>query len=488
MYIDKLNEETSALKELIEERKNALQAQRDLYNYQKSIKESTDNVASLEKQIAALSGNTSEEGMMQVQKLQKQLSDVQTDLKEKEDEQNLKVQQEMLDNLYDEYESLINAETKNRGALLEKVVNGVNASTTTISDTIKEYADKYNYTDPLDSIKSGLTTLTGSDSALESIKNSVYDLIQPESAIGKIPTVFDGINTTLGEIKDGITKILEKLGIKTDTQNGSNDGTPSSSNSNTGLSIATQAKEALNKIGILGDNNPISNIEDKLKTLGILYTTSKNKDESLAEKATNYIKAHANKTSKKRYKLSDISKAIYDLTGGKVLTTDERKELAKIVGVSYNGKKEDNKKSGALYKKLKSLKISGFKRGGIAQLIKGSGEDGITLARNGEGFIAPEHLQPIQDLVQITPQLSDILKPMVDLPKMPDIQPVNRNANNIVSIDNVTLPNVTNYDEFRTQMFRDMQKDRQFEKMIENMSIDKLDKGFNSHTKYKYKW
>lgn len=488
MYIDKLNEETSALKELIEERKNALQAQRDLYNYQKSIKESTDNVASLEKQIAALSGNTSEEGMMQVQKLQKQLSDAQTDLKEKEDEQNLKVQQEMLDNLYDEYESLINAETKNRGALLEKVVNGVNASTTTISDTIKEYADKYNYTDPLDSIKSGLTTLTGSDSALESIKNSVYDLIQPESAIGKIPTVFDGINTTLGEIKDGITKILEKLGIKTDTQNGSNDGTPSSSNSNTGLSIATQAKEALNKIGILGDNNPISNIEDKLKTLGILDTTSKNKDESLTEKATNYIKAHANKTSKKRDKLSDISKAIYDLTGGKVLTTDERKELAKIVGVSYNGKEEDNKKSGALYKKLKSLKISGFKRGGIAQLIKGSGEDGITLARNGEGFIAPEHLQPIQDLVQITPQLSDILKPMVDLPKMPDIQPVNRNANNIVSIDNVTLPNVTNYDEFRTQMFRDMQKDRQFEKMIENMSIDKLDKGFNSHTKYKYKW
>ena len=60
--------------------------------------------------------------------------------------------------------------------------------------------------------------------------------------------------------------------------------------------------------------------------------------------------------------------------------------------------------------------------------------------------------------------------------------------NNIVSIDNITLPNVKNYDEFKTQMFRDMQTDRKFENMIENMSIDKLDKNYNSLKKLKHRF
>ena len=70
----------------------------------------------------------------------------------------------------------------------------------------------------------------------------------------------------------------------------------------------------------------------------------------------------------------------------------------------------------------------------------------------------------------------------------PNVQPSNRNINNIVNVDNITLPNVKNYDEFKTQMFRDMQTDRKFENMIENMSIDKLDKSYNSLKKLKHRF
>lgn len=219
MMVEKLESELSALKELIEAKKDALDAEKELHDYQISIKESTDNVASLQKQIAALQGDTSEEGTMRIQKLQKELSDAQNDLKEKEYDQYISDQQDMLDKLMEEYESLITAETQNRDALLQKGIDAVKLSAGSIKDTIEKYADKYDYTDVLDNIQSGLKTMTGNDSALNQIKTSVLSSIEP---IGTLPSAIVGLNLSvvsgLGNISSQLNQFLkEKIGTTSNT-------------------------------------------------------------------------------------------------------------------------------------------------------------------------------------------------------------------------------------------------------------------------------
>ncbi|MDF2700779.1 MAG: hypothetical protein K0Q49_2342, partial [Haloplasmataceae bacterium] len=92
---------------------------------------------------------------------------------------------------------------------------------------------------------------------------------------------------------------------------------------------------------------------------------------------------------------------------------------------------------------LKALKKAGFKNGGIAtdgsgylsDLIKQTGEHKIALVRNGEGFVSPEdvpvikdllkNLQPLNNLVKLTtPNLSNVItnnsSPIFNFEKMID--------------------------------------------------------------------
>ena len=478
MMIEKYQAELSALKEIVDCKKDALSATKDLHDYQKSITDSVKNAASLEKQIAALQGNNSEENMMKIQKLQKELDDANSDIAEKEYDRYISDQQNMLDKLYSEYETLINQKTKNRDKLLVEANTIAQATQDTIKKTFTEYGEKYNYTDYLGTIKAGLTTLTGNDSPLENIKKNVFDAVQSEGAIGKIPTAIGNVNTTLGGIAETINKILiacEK-DPNANTGDGNTGGTPI-----TTAPTGTVAEKVVNSASTL-----ISKIQE-------VSENAKKEKDNTKNKALDYIKGSAGKPSRKKSEYSDVNKKIWNLTNGKVLSSSELKKLAKIIGVKYN----DATKTGNLYKGLKSLGIKGFKRGGVISVdslekqIKANGDTTLLSGNPGERMLTAKQNDLFEKFVGELPQLNqlgNVIKPLVDMPKIPNVQPANRNMNNIVNVDNITLPNVKNYDEFKTQMFRDMQTDRKFENMIENMSIDKLDKNYNSLKKLKHRF
>lgn len=54
--------------------------------------------------------------------------------------------------------------------------------------------------------------------------------------------------------------------------------------------------------------------------------------------------------------------------------------------------------------------MKGFKDGGIAKLIKSKGEDGIGILQNGEGLVAPKHIKSVQELLNLTPLITDMIK------------------------------------------------------------------------------
>lgn len=435
---------------------------------------------------------------MKIQKLQKELGDSRQDIADQEYERLVSDQEAMLDKLYSEYESLINQKTKNRDKLLGEANTIAQATQDTIKDTIAEYESKYNYTDYLGTVKAGFTTISGNLSPLEDIKKDVFDAVQSEGAIGKIPTAIDGLNTTLGGIATTVKAILEAYTKPPTTDNnsgsgnGSNANANSSSDKNNGL-VANNVMSALTGLVQKADSatekstNASSNATGSVanainKVAQIISSTSQNKDNT-KNKALDYIKGSAGKPSKKKSEYSAVNQKIWDLTNGKVLSSFELKKLAEIIGVKYN----NATKTGNLYKGLKSLGIKGFKRGGIAQLVKDNGEDGLAMVRNGEGFIAPEHVKPIQDLVQLTPQLSEMLKPVVDLQKLPNIQTLDRNGNVSIDIGNIELPNVTNPKEFASQLVSAVQKDRTVQNTLRELTDIPVNRNYNRLSINKYK-
>ena len=137
--------ELSSLQDLIDEYGDALDSQQDLYNYQKNVKDQTDNIASLQKQILSYQGDDSEEGRLRLQQAQAKLKDAQTGLRETEMDKSVEAQKEVLSDLYESYESYLDERLDNLDALISDTIVNVNENVASINDTLVSQASKVGY-------------------------------------------------------------------------------------------------------------------------------------------------------------------------------------------------------------------------------------------------------------------------------------------------------------------------------------------------------
>lgn len=229
-----------------------------------------------------------------------------------------------------------------------------------------------------------------------------------------------------------------------------------------------------------GVTNPSGNVSDNVSNV-----VGKEEETLAIQSGTKtpleYIENNASKATKKKSEYSDVNKAIYDMTGGKVLSATELKELSALLGIKYNNGKE----TGNLYKKLVEiglfgkfnetmLKSSKFKTGGIAQVAKSQGEDGWVLARNGEGFIAPENVEQIQKLLDTVPLINTFTDSIqAGIPK-PIITDIAKNIGNTTSIGDVQfnfeLPNVKD----SASLLNELKNNNEVQKTIQKIVINPL--------------
>ena len=88
----------------------------------------------------------------------------------------------------------------------------------------------------------------------------------------------------------------------------------------------------------------------------------------------------------------------------------------------------------------------------------------------------------LPQLVNLSDQLTNW---KIDTPDYSHLVPVNRGVGDLnmsVNIDELTLPNVSNYQEFKSELI----KDNQFEKVVQSMTVGKLGKDRNSFGKYRF--
>jgi len=522
-----LQAEIDLTKELIDAKKEALNAEKELHDYQNSINEKTKSISTIQKQIVAYRGNSSEEGLAKLQQLQKELAAKEQDLRETEYDKYISDQTEMLDKLYTEYEELMLKRMDDFEANVTTALENADASIKDGNDYLQNIAENYGYEiqnkiDEENSIKSNVATIvstlslieksisglasskaesdtsnaggTAGGTAGESAKEQEKRKAQEAEKQAKLQRIEElkrqkAVRTT--KYHDELNKLEKQLATakkKKQTKKIKE------------LKAKIADTKAKYKADIATIDNEIAQISSTLPNTtttstsnggattsttttdasgGVVAKTSSTSTEDLKKVAKDYVNKHASKAKKKKSEYSDVNQKIYEKFNKKILSSNELKELAKLLGIKY----DNAKKTGNLYKTLKSIKFPGFKRGGVISVdniekqIKSNGDSVLLSGNKGERILTPIQNELFEKFTNNLPQLNSATEVMTNIASvnknLPMLESMRYMGNNIEYGDinfNFELPNVTNSEEF----IKAIQTDKKLQKAIQSVSVDKL--------------
>jgi hypothetical protein len=257
--------ELDALQELIDKKNEELESEKDLYEYQKKVKKQTSEIASIEKQMAAYSGDDSDEARAKIQELKVSLEEAKSELQEAEMDRYISDQSKILDELYLEYETILNTRLDNIDYLLESVIDSINASTgadgAIASALGSEGAIAIAVSNNATSIKDTLTSETNKVGAtLSNAMNSIWNTgdgnaksvltMYGEDFKTKSTTII----TTLNGIKFSVNSMVASLNKEATAKTNANKTTTSAKKNPTKTNTVKTKKDTTKKSG--GDGKP----------------------------------------------------------------------------------------------------------------------------------------------------------------------------------------------------------------------------------------
>ena len=422
---EQYTEELNLVKKLIDAKKEELDAEKDLHDYQRTISEKATNITNLERQLAAYSGNTSEEGRAKLQSLQQQLKEAQEDLNETEYDRYISDQKNMLEGLQKEYEEAIQKILDDPERLLKEAQEDVKNGFADANKFLSEILEKYDYTPEYQK-----SVLTRMNDLKEEMRNQEHAITEASGLLSKLGSDNGGAG------KEANTGLTDNSEYK-----------PKSGGSNNSKSNTN--KKASEEKG----NNPIGTRDGLIKAIKKIVDNKK-----YQKKDTKNI-SEVNKLIYKKYK--------------KALTTTGLKQVAEILGVPYS--KEKNSK---LWKSLKDL---GFSKGGIAKLIKKNGDDGIATLKRGEAVLTPLQTKQFAILANNLKNINQLMEAQSRMANIAELQSrLNESINDFynsardVSYGDITfefnLPNVTDSKQF----IYAIQNDVKVQKAIQSVTIDQI--------------
>ena len=447
-----INLELESLKELIDAYTESLDSAKDLYEYQKKVQEQTDNIASIQKQLSAYENDMSEETKAKVQQLKVDLSEAQEDLAETEYEQYIADQKKLLDELYIEYETILNQRLDNVDALIGEMIDSINFNSDSINSTLITTADSVGYTmtENMRSIWSGAFSSfegvvskygDGFSSQFTSI-NMVLNSIQANTAAMVAASNMEAAKTI---VQSAVSSIPSSLGssiltpiVPTPSNNSSKKEEPKKEESKNSISVGSKinAKGApiYDYVGDTTGETQVFGNDPYYTVLGEQNGYLKVRWHKLSSGVTGWFK----KSDVKAYKTGGL----VDYTG--LAQLDGTPQKPEIVLNS-----EDSQNFLALRDTLREMAKT-------------------DLGINSYNVAAPQ----LTGLTDITGKVAELRSNAYTV-----------NVGDINYSNNINIDHVENYDDFVTKL-RD---DKKFEQMISSMTIEKL-VGKSPLNKYNYKW
>ena len=470
---DGIELELDSLKDLIDAYTTSLDNAKDLYDYQKNLSDQTKNIASLRKQLSAYENDTSEETRAKIQRISIDLQEAEEQLAETQYEQFVSDSKKLLDDLYIEYEELLNQRLDDTNALVSQVIDAVNLNKDSVVGSMETWqaradanaAEATNISNQnTESIKSTIMTETGAVGYTISDENRkiwqdggsaqrVVEMYSPDKS-AKVEGIHNSV-TSIGKTIEGIHAKVEAMVKQSDEKtkqvitetetttkpNASSSGSSNKSSNNNN----SKSGDSGSGSGSLSNGSKI-----KLKAGAVWYNSSYGNNPTGSPKSI--------------FGSATEREAEITLTNEKGTHPYHVKDTATGLILGWV-KKED---------------IVGYKTGGTVDytglaMLHGSKQNPETVlnASDTKLFTAlTETLRQIP-LAALTSSLS-----------APGKFTESGSNNNFGDFNmNISIDHVEDYNDFVNQL----KQDNQFERFIKSMTVDRM-LGGNSLAKNKYNW
>lgn len=447
---DGINAQLDALQELIDAYTDSLDSAKDLYDYQKKVKDQADEIASLQKQLSAYSGDNSEETKATIQKIEVDLSKAMEELQETEYDQYISDQKKLLDDLYLEYETILNQRLDDVDALISDMIDTINANSSTIGDTIMEECANVGY------------TLTESMNAIWTNEGGAYAIIS------KYGEQFLTQNTSTLNAILGIKAYTDGLIAKADAEakakaEATKKQTEASKPTTTVSKPTTTTKTTQKSKGTQGDGK--IQVGDKVTfKSGKYYYSSDGRTPTGSKyqgKQVYVTKINTKSWATKPYHIS---------TGSKLGSGDLGWLTKSQISGYASGLKRAQKDEDAWVNEL-----------GNESIVRPTDKAIITHVAKGDSILDADATSNIWDMANDPSGF--IGKNLFSNDIMSGIEPYMHVDNSSIDSVNFNLPNITNYEDFMNRA----RKDEKFEGMIQAVTVRRLTGG-SKFAKSKYVW
>lgn len=469
------------LNETIDKYKRAIKDSRDLYDYQKKISEQTQNISNIQKQISAYQGDDSEEIRATIQKLRQNLEDAQTQLKETQWDKYISETETFLSDMYDEYEQVLNARLDNIDLLMSDMIDDINYHGGEIKNVISQVTGEvaYKLTDNANTIINNGTIVsdfknkfdtyaTTTQQALNDIKAYVSSMANKTVSTAVNTAKVDAVPVATGK---KVTTTSPNQGVVQTFNNASENSAPNYHTMTKRVDFDAGIYNAVFDVNYYKNRYP-----DLQKAFGNDYGAYLNHfltygmKEGRQASETFDVKYYKSKYGDLQKAFGNNLKAYYEhfLTygikegrqGSATFNAQKYKKLYKDLQNAYGNNLSsyyahynrwgagENRKHYATGTSHASNEIAWTNEGALY------GKGGEVIYRKSDGAI----LTPLHNGDKVfTAQMSDNLWNLAKLNLKPTSVPTGtavKTVNNVNEIS-ITLPNVSNYDEFKTQLKND---------------------------------
>lgn len=427
--------ELDALQKLIDKRKENLNAMHDEYEYSKKIAEQNKAVTDIQKQLTAYEGDNSEENKARLQELRNKLKDAQDELEESQYDKYIEDQNKMLDELFENYSNVLNSVLDNVDQLIINMTERINTNASDIMDTLREQSDKVGYT-----ISQAITDIwSGDNNPITYYMNSFADQMT-------------NVTGVLTNIETFVKELVQK-----------GDSTASSD-----IPTVTPSTETV-KPPVDNTPTPPPQTEPPVQDTPTTDNKEEEKKKVKVVKGQWYVRTGPGTSYKKL---------------GIAHTGDKLKYRGEKTGSWYAVK---YKKQNA-WISSKGSKLVGYSKGGYVadaqRMAYRNGDNIVTMntLKKGEAVLTPEQANLFSKFVNYLPQAQNMLDISSLVSKVSATRPQQGISVGDVSF-NMNVDHVEDYND----LVRQMQKDNQFERFIQSLTVDRLTGG-SKLAKHKFSW
>lgn len=373
-----LDAQNDALQKAIDKRKELLDQEKEIKEWQQKIADQNKSISRVQRRLDILSQDDSPENQKTIRELKDKLETLKKEQSDDFYDKSIDDQKESLDKMLTNSKKQAEDYLKDTNKVFSDALTYVNANSSQVASNIEKISKDL-----------GISISDYITHAWKDGGNAVGDYASTLSSnVPNITAQLSLIESSWDRVCEAADKAAQASAKYAETK------------VNKTQSIGSQ-----NDSGNSGNNNA-----DKQQEL--------NKLRKKASDITEWISKHSVSATHKKSYYGALNQYLYDKQHGQVLSKANEVALAKKLGVSVKSDlsgKNDREKIASALKKL--IKDASFSTGGVIKdLVKLSGEDGISFLQRGEAVLSKEQTQALLNFKPVIPQIDSIIGNLKNIP------------------------------------------------------------------------